>query len=78
MKKSNRFVPLLLLVVSILRPLLLLGQNSAEGIPGTQIEQLDAKRVDAGKAVSAARKKLAVRRVIREAEALIKKHATSP
>ena len=78
MKKSNRFVPLLLLVASILRPLLLLGQNSAEGIPDAQIEQLEAKRVDAGKAVSAARKKLAVRRVIREAEALIKKHATAP
>ena len=78
MKKINRFVPLLLLVVSILRPLLLFGQNSPEGIPDAQIEQLEAKRVDAGKAVSAARKKLAVRRVIRVSEALIKKHATSP
>ncbi|MBU63004.1 MAG: hypothetical protein CMI26_10935 [Opitutae bacterium] len=78
MKRITRFVPLLAWIGSSLLSIPLLGQNSVEGIPGGEIKELDAKRIEAGKAASAARKKLAIRRVIREAEALIKKHSSSP
>ena len=78
MKRITRFVPLLAWIGSSLLSIPLLGQNSVEGIPGGEIKELDAKRIEAGKAASAARKKLAIRRVIREAEALIKKHPSSP
>jgi hypothetical protein len=78
MKKLPRFVPLLVLVGFSLLHSPLLGQNSVGGIPGDEIEELNTKRIEAGKAASAARKKLAIRRVIREAEALIKKHPSSP
>ena len=77
MKRITRFVPLLAWIGSSLLSIPLLGQNSVEGIPGGEIKELDAKRIEAGKAASAARKKLAIRRVIREAEALIKKHSSS-
>ena len=53
------------------------GQNQAGGIPAAEITGLDAKLEKAGESASAARKKLAIRRVIREAEALIKKHPTA-
>ena len=53
------------------------GQNQAGGIPAPEITGLDAKLEKAGESASAARKKLAIRRVIREAEALIKKHPTA-
>ncbi|MDB4666656.1 thioredoxin family protein [bacterium] len=53
------------------------GQNQAGGIPAAEITGLDAKLAKAGESASAARKKLAIRRVIREAEALIKKHPTA-
>ena len=78
MKRIPRFVPLVALIGSSLLSIPLLGQNSVEGITGGEIKELDAKRIEAGKAASAARKKLAIRRVIREAEALIKKHSSSP
>ncbi|MDA0724285.1 MAG: hypothetical protein O3B25_08455 [Verrucomicrobia bacterium] len=78
MKTVFRFVPLLALVGSSFLHSPVLGQNSVEGIPSDEIEELNAKRIEAGKAASAARKKLAIRRVIREAEALIKKHSSSP
>ena len=78
MKNAHRFVPLLAWIGFSLLSISLLGQNSGEAIPSDEIKQLDAKRIEAGKAASAARKKLAIRRVIREAEALIKKHPSSP
>ena len=78
MKKIFRFVPLLVLVGSSLLQYPVFGQISAEGIAGSEIAELDAKRIEAGKAASTARKKLAIRRVIREAESLIKKHPSSP
>ena len=77
MKKISRSVPLLVLVGFSLLHSPLLGQNSGEAISGDEIEELNAKRIEAGKAASAARKKLAIRRVIREAESLIKKHPAS-
>ena len=78
MKRIPRFVPLLVWIGSSLLSIPLLGQNSVEGIPGDEIEELKTKRIEAGKAASTARKKLAIRRVIRETEALIKKHPSSP
>jgi hypothetical protein len=78
MKKISRFVPLLVLVGFSLLHSPLLGQNSVGELPSDEIEELNAKRIEAGKAASAARKKLAIRRVIREAESLIKKHPSSP
>ena len=54
------------------------GQNQAGGIPAPEITGLDAKLEKAGESASAARKKLAIRRVIREAEALLKKHPSAP
>ena len=78
MKKTFRFVPLLAWVGFSFLNSPLLGQDSVQGISGDEIKELDAKRIEAGKAASVARKKLAIRRVIREAEALIKKHSSSP
>jgi len=78
MKKISRFFPLLVLFGFSLLHSPLLGENSFGGIPSDKIEELNAKRIEAGKAVSAARKKLAIRRVIREAESLIKKYPSSP
>ena len=54
------------------------GQNQAGGIPAAEITGLDAKLEKAGESASAARKKLAIRRVIREGEALLKKHPSAP
>ena len=54
------------------------GQNDVTPIPEDEISALGAKRVEAGKAASASRKKLAIRRVIREAESLVQKHSTAP
>jgi hypothetical protein len=78
MKRIPRFVPLFVLFGFSLLHSPLLGENSVGGIPSDEIEELNAKRIEAGKAASAARKKLAIRRVIREAESLIKKHPSSP
>ena len=54
------------------------GQDQAGAISSDEIVALDAKRTEAGEVASTARKKLAIRRVIREAESLIKKHPTAP
>jgi len=45
-----------------------------EPISGTEIAELQAKLIEAGQSASAARQKLAVRRAIRQGEALIKSH----
>ncbi|NNC87846.1 MAG: hypothetical protein HKN82_05225, partial [Akkermansiaceae bacterium] len=55
-----------------------MGQDQAGSISGDEITALDGKLAEAGEAASAARKKLAIRRVIREGEALIEKHPTAP
>ena len=66
-------------------PLPAMGQDQAGSISGDEIAALNAKLAEAGEAVpsageavSSARKKLAIRRVIREGEALIKKHPSAP
>ncbi len=46
-------------------------------IDGDEIAALEAKRKEAGEAVSSARKKLAIRRVIREAESLVEQHPSA-
>jgi len=55
---------------------MVIGPGSA-GISGDEIVALNAKLTEAGKAASSARKKLAIRRVIRNGEALIKKQIPS-
>jgi hypothetical protein len=54
------------------------AQDQAGLIPSDKIASLDAKRTEASKAASSARKKLAIRRVIREGEALIKTNPAAP
>ncbi len=55
-----------------------MGQDQADSISGDEIVALNAKLAKAGEAASAARKKLAIRRVIREGEALLKKNSSAP
>ena len=79
MERLSRIaVALLLLASAGVWSLPVMGQNQAGSISGDKIVALNARRAEAGKAVSAARKKLAIRRVIREAESLIKKHPAAP
>ena len=54
------------------------GQDQAGLISAKDITELNTKLEKAGESASAARKKLAIRRVIREADALIEKHPTAP
>ncbi|MEO1999836.1 MAG: hypothetical protein ABGZ17_31715 [Planctomycetaceae bacterium] len=54
------------------------AQNKAPAISDNEIAALETKFGDQVKKTSAARKKLAMRRVIREAESLIKKHPSAP
>lgn len=76
MTKFLRIVLTSFVLVSASLPAL--GQNQGGGIPAAEITGLDAKLEKAEESASAARKKLAIRRVIREAEELIKKHPTAP
>ena len=50
----------------------------AASIPSDEIAELNIKLAEVGKSASSARKKLAVRRVIRECEGLLKKQPTAP
>ena len=76
MTKFLRIVLTSFVLVSASLPAM--GQNQGGGIPAAEITGLDAKLAKAGESASAARKKLAIRRVIREGEALLKKHPTAP
>ena len=76
MTKFLRIVLTSFVLVSVSLPAL--GQNQGGGIPAAEITGLDAKLEKAEESASAARKKLAIRRVIREAEELIKKYPTAP
>ncbi len=79
MNRISRIVVALLVLASAgVWPLPVMGQDQAGSISGNKIVALNAKRAEAGEAVSAARKKLAIRRVIREGEALLKKHPSAP
>ena len=55
-----------------------MGQDQAGSISSDKIVALNAKLAETGKSTSSARKKLAIRRAIREAEALIKEHSSAP
>ena len=74
---SRMVIALLVLVGASVLHFPVMGQNQADSISGDKIVALNAKRSEAGAAVSAARKKLAIRRVIREGEALLKKHPSA-
>jgi hypothetical protein len=69
---------LFVLAIAFLWPLSAVGQDQVDAISGDEITELNTKLTEAGQSASAARKKLAIRRVIREGEALIKKHPSAP
>jgi hypothetical protein len=73
---SRIFITLLVLACANLGALPAMGQDQA--VSSDQIVSLNAKLTKAREAASSARKKLALRRVIRESETLLKKHASSP
>ena len=54
------------------------AQDAAPPIPDSKIAMLEAKLGDQAKTASASRKKLSIRRVIREGEALLKANSTAP
>ena len=70
------FITLLVLACANLGALPVMGQN--QPLASDQIVALNAKLTKASESKSSARKKLALRRVIREIETLLKKNATSP
>ena len=78
----NRFpriiITLLVLASAVVGSLPAMGQDRAGSISSDEIVALNAKLTGAREAASAARKKLAIRRVIREGEALLKKHSSAP
>jgi hypothetical protein len=76
MNKFSRTIITLFLLASA--SVLSSGQDQASSISSDEIVALNVKLTKADKAASSARKKLAIRRVIRETEALIKKHPTAP
>ena len=71
-------VALFLLAIAGMWPSPAMGQDQAGAISGDEIVALNTKLTKAGEPTSSARKKLAIRRVIREAESLIKKHPSAP
>jgi hypothetical protein len=73
---SRIFITLLVLACANLGALPAMGQDQV--VSSDQIISLNVKLTKAREATSSARKKLALRRVIREVEALLKKHASSP
>ena len=74
---SNIFL-IFILTGIITSPVPMNGNSKTGLIPENEINTLEAKRIEAGKATSSSRKKLAIRRVIREAETLIQKHSIAP
>lgn len=75
MKRFSRIIhPLIILLITSLCSLPVVGQD----IPSDKITALDTQLTEAGKSASSARKKLATRRVIREAEALLEKNPSAP
>jgi hypothetical protein len=79
MNRFSRIVVALLFLTSAgVGSLPAMGQDQAGSISGDEIAALNVKRAEASEAASSARKKLAIRRVIREGEALIKKHPSAP
>tara|TARA_B110000908_G_scaffold96046_1_gene113589 strand:- start:260 stop:2905 length:2646 start_codon:yes stop_codon:yes gene_type:complete len=76
MNKFSRTIITLFLLASA--SVLSSGQDQAGSISGDEIVALNVKLTEADKAASSARKKLAIRRVIRNGQALIKKHPSAP
>ncbi|MDE0860176.1 MAG: hypothetical protein OSA93_08460 [Akkermansiaceae bacterium] len=78
----NRFsriiITLFVLASAVVGSLPAMGQDQEGSISGDEIVALNTKLTEAGEAASSARKKLAIRRVIREVEALIKEHSSAP
>ncbi|MBT8043524.1 MAG: hypothetical protein KJO79_01130 [Verrucomicrobiae bacterium] len=75
---SQTIITLLISVGASVCALPTMGQDQVGSISGKEIAALDAKLARAGESASTARKKLAIRRVIREAEAVIKKNPSAP
>ena len=73
---SRIFITLLVLACANLAALPVMGQDQA--VSNDQIVALNAKLAKASESKSSARKKLALRRVIREIETLLNENATSP
>ena len=71
---SRFFITLFAFVCATTWPL----ASHAASISQEEISELNTKLAEAGKSASSARKKLAIRRVIRECEGLLKKHTTTP
>ncbi len=79
MKKFPRtIITLLVLASAYVGALPTMAQDQAGSISTDEIAALNAKLAETGKSASSARKKLAIRRVTREIEALIKKHPSAP
>ena len=78
----NRFsriiITLFVLASASVGSLPAMGQHQPGSISGDVIVALNTKLTEAGEAASSARKKLAIRRVIRATEALIKKNPSAP
>lgn len=78
MKKRQRMNVMSLILATVWTCVFSAGaQDKAPAIPDRSIAALETKIRDQIKGTSAARKKLAFRRVIREAESLIKKHPSA-
>ena len=79
MKKSSLITVVFLVLISMGGGSLpALGQSQASSIADDKIAELDGKLARASEVGSTARKKLAIRRVIREGETLIKENPTAP
>jgi hypothetical protein len=78
MKSFSNIFLIFILTGIITSPVPMNGNSKTALIPENDINKLEAKRIEAGKATSSSRKKLAIRRVIREAETLIQKHSIAP
>lgn len=68
----------LLFVITCFLTCSLFAQDNAPHIAETQIAEVEAKLTEAGQSQSAAREKLALRRVIRACDALLAKHQAAP
>ena len=79
MNKFSRIITTLLVLAFVsVWSLPAMAQDKAGSISSDEIVALNTKLAEAGKSASSARKKLAIRRVIREIEALIKKNPSAP
>ncbi len=79
MKRRQRITAIGLILATVWTCAFSAGaQDKPPTIPDSEIVGLNVKRTEAGEVASSARKKLAIRRVIREADALINEHPSAP